>query len=211
MSNIWWSADLHFGHDNVLMHTNRPWKTVREMDDALIENWNKTVKKGDTVYVIGDFAFQNHAVYCKLLNGSVILFKGSHDEMNVESYRGFKDVMREEFVKINGDWFFCDHCPHRNWERGHYGVPMLFGHHHGRVETFNMSFDVGVDTKLSNYFPIPHDIVLVEVERRREMMRSAGRIKTEKFPNGNEKVLYQQDDVIFWQNKYYALLNEAKK
>ena len=52
---IFFTSDLHFGHENVLKMDNRPFKTVDEMDAELIKRWNKKVNKGDIVYVLGDF------------------------------------------------------------------------------------------------------------------------------------------------------------
>ena len=39
-------SDLHFGHKNIINFDNRPYFTVREMEDALIANWNSVVKAG---------------------------------------------------------------------------------------------------------------------------------------------------------------------
>jgi len=57
MSNIWFTSDLHFNHENILSFSNktRPWHTVKEMNEALITSWNGVVKHDDTVYVLGDF------------------------------------------------------------------------------------------------------------------------------------------------------------
>ena len=54
---IWFTSDLHFGHQNIIKFCNRPWETVEEMDKALIENWNSVVGENDIVFDLGDFAF----------------------------------------------------------------------------------------------------------------------------------------------------------
>lgn len=42
------TSDLHLGHENIL--AIRPmFRTVAEMNEALIANWNKKVHKNDTV------------------------------------------------------------------------------------------------------------------------------------------------------------------
>lgn len=80
---IFFTSDLHFGHENVLRFDNRPFETVEEMDDELIKRWNDKVGKGDLVYVLGDLIWKtatNEAVQIiKRLNGQIILIKGNHD------------------------------------------------------------------------------------------------------------------------------------
>lgn len=54
---IWFTSDTHFGHNNIMKFCQRPWKTVEEMDNALIQNWNSVVGENDIVFHLGDFAF----------------------------------------------------------------------------------------------------------------------------------------------------------
>ena len=83
MSKVFFTSDLHFGHENVIKFDKRPFKTVEEMNAELIKRWNSKVGVGDIVYVLGDFiwrmkADEAHALI-KSLNGQIILIKGNHD------------------------------------------------------------------------------------------------------------------------------------
>ena len=59
---IFYTSDTHFCHKNILQHENRPFNDIDEMDTALIEQWNKTVGKKDTVYHLGDFVLGDYQV-----------------------------------------------------------------------------------------------------------------------------------------------------
>jgi len=45
----WFTADLHFGHRNIIECCNRPFADVDAMNCALIQNWNQVVSDDDTV------------------------------------------------------------------------------------------------------------------------------------------------------------------
>ena len=82
MNKLWFTADSHFGHVNILNYTKRPWSTVDQMNEALVENWNAVVAPEDTVIVLGDFAMGVRKDTCpigKRLNGHKILVPGNHD------------------------------------------------------------------------------------------------------------------------------------
>ena len=48
-------SDTHFNHENIIKYCNRPFKDINEMNDAIIDNWNRIVKKDEIVYHLGDF------------------------------------------------------------------------------------------------------------------------------------------------------------
>ena len=51
---IYFTADTHFGHYNVIRFCDRPFASAEEMDKAMIQNWNDRVTGNDTVYILGD-------------------------------------------------------------------------------------------------------------------------------------------------------------
>ena len=64
---IYFTADHHFGHANIIRHCNRPFQNVEEMDMALLSNWNASVKPQDTVYILGDLFFRNATAIAEYL------------------------------------------------------------------------------------------------------------------------------------------------
>lgn len=73
MNKIFYTSDLHLGNANIIAYEHRPWKTVEEMNKALIDRWNQKVSLYDEVYVLGDFSFKRSQETVKFLsqmNGS---------------------------------------------------------------------------------------------------------------------------------------------
>jgi len=70
------TADLHFGHNNVINFTNpdgskcRDFDTIEEMEDAMVQAHNEIVKPTDKVYMLGDIAFNARGLdKVKQMNG----------------------------------------------------------------------------------------------------------------------------------------------
>jgi calcineurin-like phosphoesterase family protein len=79
---IWFTADTHFGHGNVIRYNKRPFSSLSEIDETLIENWNGVVHPNDTVYHLGDFTLHGKkltADYFRRLNGKIHVVPGGHD------------------------------------------------------------------------------------------------------------------------------------
>ena len=55
---IYFTSDLHFYHDNIIHHCQRPFWSSDDMNDSLIENWNDTVSPDDEVYILGDVTME---------------------------------------------------------------------------------------------------------------------------------------------------------
>lgn len=80
---VFFTSDLHIGHENAIKFDNRPFNNAEEMTEELIRKWNSKVKPGDLVYVLGDMIWKMTNEQCKeviqRLNGQIILIKGNHD------------------------------------------------------------------------------------------------------------------------------------
>lgn len=157
MTNIWFTADTHFGHSNIIKYSNRPFENIEDMDETLINNWNKVVTKNDVVYHLGDFCFRDFKKYFSRLNGkNIFIIKGSHDK-GISQYIDSTDLITIKPDKLLDEYgnnisiTLC-HYSMRSWYLSHYASWHLFGHHHGNLEPLGLSFDVGVDCW--DYFPI---------------------------------------------------------
>lgn len=80
---IFFTADTHFNHANVINFESRPFASVEEMDEVLIENWNRAVTPNDEVWVLGDYSLptgrEKALSYLSKLHGTKYLVTGNHD------------------------------------------------------------------------------------------------------------------------------------
>lgn len=160
--NYFFTSDHHFGHVNILKYSSRPFSNIEEMNEKLIENWNSIIASNDVVYHLGDFSMGGFEKYVKRLSGNIIFIKGSHDKQNwpymIELY---PEGLRDEFG--NKRLIVLCHYSLRSWPKSHYASWSLFGHHHGKLEPYGLSFDIGVDC--NNYYPFSLDEIIKKMKK----------------------------------------------
>lgn len=163
----WFISDTHWNHANIIKYSKRPFLDVREMNEALIENWNSVVDEEDDIYHLGDVGFDNYnGKICDILRrlkGNKYLIIGNHDEKIVErnsKFCSFFQWIRDtKTISVNGQNIVLHHYAQRVWKKSHHGAWHLYGHSHGSLpdDPNSLSFDVGVDCH--NYFPISFEEV----------------------------------------------------
>lgn len=82
---IWFTSDTHFGHENVLKFTDRPWETIWQMNDAIVDSINGRVAVDDELYILGDFSFKMtaqdaYALRKRIACRRIHLVPGNHDK-----------------------------------------------------------------------------------------------------------------------------------
>lgn len=142
---IYFTSDMHLGHKNIIRLSNRPFSSVEEMDDEIINRFNSRVGHGDVVYDLGDMFFKHPEQYRERMRGTILRIKGSHDHDIKEPYMLViePDGLLDEYgnqIPIT----LC-HYAMRSWAQSHYAAWHLYGHHHGMLPPYGLSFDVGVD------------------------------------------------------------------
>jgi len=140
---------------------------VEEMNEGLIERWNECVKKGDTVYHLGDFCLTVKVdlidEWLSRLNGTIRLIRGNHDNWIkrlarlkhrdkfkwIDNYKERRFTLEETKYHI----IMC-HFPMLAWHQSQHGSFMLHGHCHSSLDHLNEDvrrLDVGVDGH--NWYP----------------------------------------------------------
>ena len=134
---IYFTSDLHFGHNNVIRFDNRPFAMVEEMDGELIRRWNNKVKSDDIVYILGDISWYNSDKTCEILsrlNGQKHLIKGNHDRINSDIRKNFYSVSDYKEIKVDDKDVVLCHYPITFFNKHHYGSYHLYGHVHNSHE-----------------------------------------------------------------------------
>jgi calcineurin-like phosphoesterase family protein len=165
MTTIWFTADHHFNHTNIITYCNRPFSSIEEMNEELILRWNGRVDTNDIVYHLGDFGFGKTEIIANRLNGMKYLIPGSHDRITPSLRLGDSLIVLPEIWAIKNERHLIIMCHYamRTWEKSHYNSWHLFGHSHGKLPTFGKSFDIGVDTH--NFYPYSFDEVKKIMDR----------------------------------------------
>ena len=179
--HLFFTSDSHYDHKNILKYCKRPFSSVEEMNQGLIDNWNSVVCPDDTVFHLGDVTFggnTNLINYISQLNGHIILIKGNHDRKLQQSIcdKLFDYTCQQLTLNIDGITVFLNHFPFLCFS-GTYKTDksiQLFGHIHSgplssgpdidrfmQYGTLNQ-YDVGVD---NNYYkPVNWEEILKRID-----------------------------------------------
>ena len=182
MTQEWFTSDHHFWHEGGIEYNERPFKTVEEMNEVLIKNWNESIKPEDKVYILGDFAFAGVAkttAIIEQLNGYKILIMGNHDYRNHKPEKWQKlgmDVVKNcgRYVKDELT-LMLSHFPYAGYmldDRKFVGMPdecildnkgefLVHGHVHKGWKRRGKMINVGVD--VWNFKPVSMQDIINEI------------------------------------------------
>lgn len=194
------TSDEHLGHENILTgwggkQTPRPFVTMDDMVEGIIDRHNSVVKDGDEVYHLGDMFWRSFgepraAWVTGRLNGHHFYVLGNHDELFFYDngrpsylYDQFVSVSQRLFLKdkLNRHGIVLDHYAGRVWNGSHKGSYQFFGHSHGNLNQFQgdfLSYDVGVDS--NDFTPVAFEDIAAKLrkvaERRDFRIQNAPRL-----------------------------------
>jgi len=170
---LYFTADTHFFHKDLLGNSDfapRPFKSVAEMNQTIIDHWNARVTPEDTVYHLGDIALYfirpERAAEAAILdvlnqlNGHLVLIKGNHDNRALFKYLAqhnytyggkpkfeFHDV--GAIIKVNRRQYYMTHYPMMM------GIVKQIINLHGHIHHYSVNIkediNVGVDTPETDY------------------------------------------------------------
>lgn len=170
MAEIYVLSDHHFLHANILKFTGkdgqriRPFQSLEEMHETIIERHNSIVRPQDHFYFGGDVTFQLGGIFQMIMarmQGHKRLILGNHDKYvkNHEFSKYFDKILLWRGFKEQG--FVLSHFP---LKEGHFrdGNHNAHGHTHQNIVPGPYS---NVCCEVRNYFPVHIEEIAKEVTK----------------------------------------------
>lgn len=115
---IYFTADLHLGHNKDFIYKERGFDNISSHDTAILKNWNSVVTPDDIVYVLGDLMLGDDSIGMSILeqlNGSIYIILGNHDTDSraalYETLPQVSDISFANRIRYKGYTFFLSHYP----------------------------------------------------------------------------------------------------
>jgi calcineurin-like phosphoesterase family protein len=175
---LWVVSDLHLNHVKISEYANRPFKSIEEMNNKLVKNWNKLVKSSDTVICVGDLCldkakkfglFKTNRIdyWCNKLKGTKILIKGNHDANSkkhtlykyyILKYKNHTLLFVHDPQDIPKEWIGWVICGHSH---DHKNYPFC--------NPIKKQFNVSVEQ--TKYYPISIEIIIKTIEKEESKLK----------------------------------------
>jgi calcineurin-like phosphoesterase family protein len=158
--NIWFTADYHIGHANILKYCNRPFQDVEEMDESILENFDSLIEKNSIIFFLGDIAFGDdltrRVLTLMLQKGEVHFIRGNHDMRYLKTIEQLAGSVNDLLdIEIDGQPITLCHYAMRVWHKSHFDSWMLYGHSHATLPPVGKQWDVGVDN--NRFLPLSYE------------------------------------------------------
>lgn len=172
MSDIFFTADPHFFHENIINTCKRPFASVEEMNESLIKTYNECVRPEDTLYILGDFAFKFESVkdvndVLSRIHCKKVLIRGNHDgkflrdpdfdHSLLSSIKGYYEL---HLGKIQVVLF---HYPIIEWNNMYRGSYHIYGHVHDKVLKAMPKNSLCVSVEQTGYKPVSLEEALAKM------------------------------------------------
>lgn len=169
----WYTADPHFGHENIITFCERPFPDTEAMDKTILENLWSCVGPEDELWILGDFAHTRglhsptwlKTIFEALPGRSKHVVIGNHD---CQAVRDLPWDSVSTLVEVrdgpNRQKHTLCHYPLLTWNHARRGALNLFGHVHDNWKGSRNSVNVGVD--VWDFMPVRYE----DIQRRAETL-----------------------------------------
>lgn len=166
---IYCISDTHFSHKNIIKYCDRPFAGTEEMNETIIERWNRFIGPKDIVYHLGDVVLTKEEEAYDIiarLGGQKYLIRGNHDKrITTASFKkmGFIEVYNNSLI-LKEQGVILSHVPILSTS----GLFNVHGHTHNTDPSVKYVFYSKethrcVSVELINYQPISLELILEEV------------------------------------------------
>ncbi len=170
---IYFISDTHFNHKNIIKYCNRPFDSIEQMNETLINNWNSIVSVDDIIYHLGDFALGSKELILDIvnrLNGSKYLIRGNHDKWGASTYEDFGfNVLKNAPIRLDEYKLMLSHVPIPDSQ-----IPKDFINLHGHIHNkklyeciekydpsrYSIEKHINISCDVTNFKPISLDEIL---------------------------------------------------
>lgn len=156
---IYFTADQHFDHENIIEFCNRPFNKLHIMNHSIIRNFNSIVNEKDITYHLGDFTLRGSENWSMIkgwlnkMSGTHVLILGNHDKLNPFLYVECGFVSVHTYLQV--EEFHLIHDPAITVINEN--LKWLCGHIHTLFKKTKNVLNVGVD--VWSFFPVSIDEV----------------------------------------------------
>jgi calcineurin-like phosphoesterase family protein len=181
---IFFTSDLHFGHDKDFIWKDRGFNSVEEMNNAIVKRWNDIVEPEDTVFVLGDLMMgdSSNVEWIKKLNGDLEIIAGNHDTVKrLEEYCKLPNIVYHGYaflLKKGKRNFYLSHYPTITKNGDAPGIPWnLHGHTHSKERfcEFDHCYNVNIDAH--HCTPVSIDQIIYDINEHEQKKEKKKELK----------------------------------
>lgn len=172
MPKTFFTSDTYFGRTNAITLFNRPFPDVDEMNIELVKRWNSRVGKSDTVYHLGNFAWDpiTASFAIELLNGKIFFLLGHSDdslkEVILKTSKN-KKLLKDQIIEIPELNVVASHYPLEAWNGKEFGVIHFHGHLPSLKTDLKKSLRINCCVDNWDYYPVEYSTILdiIKIEK----------------------------------------------
>jgi calcineurin-like phosphoesterase family protein len=173
MAKTFFTSDTYFGRANAVSLLKRPFADADEMNIELVRRWNSKVGKNDTVYHLGNFAWDpiTAAFAIELLNGKIFFLLGNSDdalqEVVLKSSRN-KKILKDQIIELPELNVVASHYPLEIWNGKDFDVIHFHGHQPDLKTDLKNSLRINCCIDNWDYYPLEYSTILDIIKTTKE-------------------------------------------
>ena len=180
MNKIFFTSDFHFCHNKPFIYEPRGFKSVHEMNEQIIKNFNEVMDWEDDLYILGDCFLNNNEEgmsYMRRLPGMKHIIWGNHctiARQELMQLEGFDCLGYSDVLKYKGYHFYLSHYPTLTANYYDDDKPLkrkvinLCGHTHTKDKFQDINMHIGliyhVELDAHNCYPVLLDDIIEDIQ-----------------------------------------------